>query len=516
MHSIVRGIRRCTRWCLAAALAVTTLACSSDTVAPSDAEADSGLTVGVQSLADDDVSQFRFRVETCGGDHVETATTSLEDMMLPGGIGKFENEPFDADSAHKFADQYFTLDAGCYRVTATPLDDADTRVDACTKESKEVTVEDGETTEITLISQCDGPPRGGLDVISSINHPPEVESVEYSPGKFVACPETVEICVDVSDPDGDPLRTEWELLAGPSPLPELEVTYSETTDGVLRECVEFQPDSEAWTFSFTAWDQLRVGGELVDFETHYENEGQPKDSRDSIEFPLYGEECEGGEDAGLEDVGEPEPDVGEPEPDVGEPEPDVREPEPDVGEPEPDVGEPDVGEPDVGEPDVGEPDVGEPDVGEPDAGNGADCTRTQGYWSQWNIYARQDHRQIPWPELTGEDWPNSEDPTQDPDMEDNLFCAADDETWHEIISDTTGAQGRWYQLAWQWIAARLNVANGVPAPQHVQDALDDGEDLLTDNCPSNAIPTEDDDEAQAIQQLLDSYNNGNEGPPACD
>jgi hypothetical protein len=482
------------------------LGCGTD-IQPDDSSSadETGLTTGVRALKDDDIDKFHFRVETCNGDFVEEATAPLEDMTLPGGIEDFENKPFDADSAHRFTDQYFTLDAGCYEVTATPLDEKDDRVESCTEVTGQATVQDGQTREIVLISQCENTPRGGLDIISAINHPPEIDSVKYTPSKFVSCPDSVQICVEATDPDGDPMRTEWELLSGDPPVTDPEVTVSETIDGTLRECISFEPGSGAWTFGFTVYDQLHQGGELIDFETYLGQQGDPHESRDSFQFPLYGEgECEvPGPDVDIPDTSEPERDAAQPEPDVAEPSPDVG--PRDVSMPEPDAAEPDVAEPspDVGprdismpEPDAAEPDTAEPDVAEPDAGELVGCTRTRGYWSTHHPDANAPGRIRNWP---------------DPYSPDTKLCG---ETWLSILNSNASG-GMWYILAAQWIAAKLNVAEGASITPEVDQALADGEAFLTDNCSDQTIPGGDLNAAEAAKDSLDDYNNGLIGPGKC-
>ena len=176
-----------------------------------------GLALSADVLGSTDIAAVRFDVTEVActpgnGDSVTgetwTATTDFEDMFLPGGIPTFEDKPYDADSSHMFADRYFLLPAGCYDVLVTPLDQAGADSSDCASAHQDgVEVVDGETTEILLISQCQGPARGGLDVIATINHPPEIDDLTFNPSKFVATCEGTVVCVTASDPDGDPL--EW-------------------------------------------------------------------------------------------------------------------------------------------------------------------------------------------------------------------------------------------------------------------------------------------------------------------
>ena len=126
-------------------------------------------------------------------------------------------------------------------------------------------------------------------------------------------------------------------------------------------------------------------------------------------------------------------------------------------------------------------DVGD-DAG--DTGGGGECPRTQGYWKNWNIYAQQENRQIPWPIA-----------------EDTLMCGM---TWYEWLQTPPAGGDAWIILAHQFIAASLNEAAGVDVPDDVADALAAAAALL-DDCE---ISAEDREAAIALSELLDAFNNG--------
>ena len=46
--------------------------------------------------------------------------------------------------------------------------------DCATAHMSNVSVTDGMTTEVVLIGQCAGDPGGGLDVVETLNHPPQI------------------------------------------------------------------------------------------------------------------------------------------------------------------------------------------------------------------------------------------------------------------------------------------------------------------------------------------------------
>lgn len=359
---------------LAVLVATTTIACSVDSEIDN-TPTDTGFRVGIQALGHELTEQFQFDVRTCDDTPVTSGTAGLSPLKLPGGLSTFQDAPYDADSAHSFADRYFLLDAGCYLVDATPLDGDGTPVEECSAVlDKQVVVSDGDTTEILLISQCEGAERGGLDVIGSLNHPPEIDNLTYTPSKFVACPQTVEICVDASDPDSDPMRVDWSVLSGPVPETPVAISESTSANGSLRECIAFEPGVGEWTIEVTVFDQIAHLGEHIDFEAYYQMQGISELSRDDLRFPLYG----GGSCRAV------------------------------------DAGFPDVSEPDANLPD---PDAGiEPDADSPLAG----CTRTRGYWSTHDEYQ------------TGglyDDWPSPHD-------EMDLLCGS---TWMSVVGlDGTG------------------------------------------------------------------------------
>jgi hypothetical protein len=119
------------------------------------------------------------------------------------------------------------------------------------------------------------------------------------------------------------------------------------------------------------------------------------------------------------------------------------------------------------------------------------CTYTIGYWKTHNKYARQYHKRIPWPIP---EW------TQ--------LCG---HKWYDILK--TPPRGKaWTILAHQWIAAKLNVANGACTTPEVDLALEDGERILN-KC---YCAWHERDLAIWYAEILDSYNNGEIGPGHCD
>lgn len=119
------------------------------------------------------------------------------------------------------------------------------------------------------------------------------------------------------------------------------------------------------------------------------------------------------------------------------------------------------------------------------------CTLTQGYWKNHNAEANQPNNQIPWPI-----------------DEDTQLCG---QGWLDILQ-TPAAGDAWYILAHQWIAASLNVASGASTTPEVDQALADGEAMLS-TCAEDAG---DQGAATTVSDVLDEYNNGVVGPGHCD
>ncbi len=263
----------------------------------------SGMTLTSDTLADTDVARMQFDIagvdcqtgQSTG--FTDSQTKDLEDMMLPGGISQFENAPFDEDSQHLFADAFFLVDAGCYNVETTPLQDNGQPSDDCEQAHRDrVSVEDGQTTEILLINQCEGVERGGLDVISAINHPPEIENLELD--KFVSsCPapgEANEVCVTASDPDDDPLEFEWSTTNAGEFTGEIEETSTSQDNGTWTSCAEVTVNRRGdYAFDVTVFD-LDGDGNRMEEVLAEQDDRDAHQSRDSLRFPVYsGVDCEG-------------------------------------------------------------------------------------------------------------------------------------------------------------------------------------------------------------------------------
>ncbi len=281
---------------------LTVVACSApeESEVPVEGARSTGMALTMDILDDTDVAGMAYDIVgvDCGsGDPLvpEVRTQiqrDLEDMLIPGGNPALEENPFDANSGHLFADSFFWLDAGCYDVTVQPVTaDGEPSEDCASAFQDRVAVIDGETTEITLISQCDNDEAGGLDVIAALNHAPQIEDIAYEPSKFT-CTGSTSICVTVSDPDNDPLAIEWDVVgarfvADPPRVDE---------DGNSIFCAEFfLPEVGDYEVQFTVYDQAyNEEGELVNIEEILEGQSLEPFSRDEAALPIHaqsGEAC---------------------------------------------------------------------------------------------------------------------------------------------------------------------------------------------------------------------------------
>ena len=256
-----------------------------------------GISLASTIAASSDVTGIRFEFQqvdcedgTAIGDPI-VVVKELEPYTVPGGISELEDEPLDADSEHLFADAFESLEAGCYDVTATPVQEDGTASEMCasaTKEGVEVTA--GQTTEVILINQCSSEDSGAIDAISVINHEPEIDDVYFEESKFTTCEEEIVICAEVTDPDGDPLEFVWELSedAPSAEGPTVVSTVEDEETGAVTQCVSYIPkEAGQYDLTVTVFDLLHVDDALVRIEDWLASEGYPSESRATLDFFFY-------------------------------------------------------------------------------------------------------------------------------------------------------------------------------------------------------------------------------------
>jgi hypothetical protein len=125
---------------------------------------------------------------------------------------------------------------------------------------------------------------------------------------------------------------------------------------------------------------------------------------------------------------------------------------------------------------------------------GGGCTYTQGYWGN----------------KPGVIWPDPYDR--------NAFFFMSGKTWQQVMDTPVNAAQGYYQLAHQYIAAVLNIANGASAPAGVTTTLSLAEAWLSTNIPASCTAGGSCGLQKDWAKLLDDYNNGQYpgGPPHCD
>ena len=144
------------------------------------------------------------------------------------------------------------------------------------------------------------------------------------------------------------------------------------------------------------------------------------------------------------------------------------------------------------------------------------CTFTQGYWGS----------------KPGVVWPPPYDRTavffqattkgacisgcDTPSPRDDMFEQVP-ATWQDVLNTPVSVANGYYQLADQYIAAVLNIANGASVPTGVQDTLDLALAWLTLHSPSECTAGGSCGTQTTWAGVLDEYNNGHSegGPPHC-
>ena len=253
-------------------------ACGTEGDTASNADSSASLR-GFAYASDSVVTGFRYDIATCGAEpglFVETASVPLLMQTLPSTAFQVGDEvPFDADSAHNFADHFAALELGCYVVTATPIDGEGNAFDGCTAPSRQVELDvPGVTEEIVLVSQCEGTDPGAIDSIASLNHEPDLLDVNIAPSKFTDICAPVSVCASASDEDNDPVEFEWTVVDG-SPLTgeEFYVVSNDVTDGVVTQCIALNaPTSGTRQVQVTVYDLFDDEGTLVRAEDWLDEE----------------------------------------------------------------------------------------------------------------------------------------------------------------------------------------------------------------------------------------------------
>lgn len=127
------------------------------------------------------------------------------------------------------------------------------------------------------------------------------------------------------------------------------------------------------------------------------------------------------------------------------------------------------------------------------------CTLTQGYWK-----THSDRGPAPYDDA----WKNL-----GPMEEETLFFSSG-HSWYGVFW-TPPAGNAYYNLAHQYMAAKLNVLDGASTTTDVDAALAAAEAFLTGRNPTSRLTKTDRATALALASTLDQYNNGLIGPGHC-
>jgi len=284
---------------IAAAFSLSLAACSASPEPGEnqlETEYGTGAMLSVDYYGDTDVVGFHFeitRVSCDAGDAItpETieANVDLLDGIVPGMVTLVE-QTLDPDSNHLGSDLFLTLEPGCYDIIAAPASDIDgdqwsPSEDCSTATAEGIQVDEGLTTETTLISQCVGDGVGALDTLVTLNHPPTL-AVAIDEKFNYEC-EPVEICVTAYDVDDDPLEL---VLVNLSDEEEFSITYGDPTivdydDGhrVWEQCAQVVTRwTTTYDFQAQVFDLGREGGQEVRMEAI-----TGELSRAELTFPIH-------------------------------------------------------------------------------------------------------------------------------------------------------------------------------------------------------------------------------------
>jgi len=201
-----------------------------------------------------DVAGFLYEIE-CDNGFSLTEYVPLQDETLPPWLDPGSGED------HPFSDLLASIPPGTCVVTATPMQDENTPSQECHPVTETFEVLPEQTTEVTLMAQCEGESNGAVDIAVGLNSAPVITDIQLDKGKFICADEPVEISVTIEDPDGDPVTIEWEVVNWPeapspgtytlSPTTGPDVEFSASTQGPYEIIVTvIDPTGAFTTLSF--------------------------------------------------------------------------------------------------------------------------------------------------------------------------------------------------------------------------------------------------------------------------
>jgi hypothetical protein len=188
------------------------LACVDEKPGTGDPGNSGRLSIALSTSSVHDVSMVEFRI--LPADPMATDLPTIERRVpLQSEPRSGAADPPDAGAAHPFANALFVLPPGDYRIYAQPLQ-SDSMLSAdCRSVQTTAHVFPRVTSEVTLVSQCKGDPKGGLGVTTILNDPPHIDDLTIEPNYPTAC-DKPKLTVTAHDPNGDAISYAWQLTLG--------------------------------------------------------------------------------------------------------------------------------------------------------------------------------------------------------------------------------------------------------------------------------------------------------------
>lgn len=203
----------------------------------------------------------------------------LEAEPVAGDVEALGDAPLDEASQHRVSTLFEVLAAGCYDLEVVPLSPGGAPSEACAPAYKRhVTLLEGETTEVFLLSQCRRDDLSALRILVALNHPPEIEDLSTPADADFACGVPTELCAVASDADSDPVQLE---LTGPA-----SCTIAAREPEGARRCFAIRCRAGAAALTLRAYDLVWRDGAPVRIEDWFAAEGEATTSHTQAAFEL--------------------------------------------------------------------------------------------------------------------------------------------------------------------------------------------------------------------------------------
>ena len=195
-----------------------------------------------------EVRQAELSVVSCDGRvEVERRLATVEEWTHEAMKPAYVVEP-----DHLFFEHYLGLGAGCYDVEVSFVGAGGAPTSCAVARGRSVQVEAGKTQEILLFGRC------------GHGEEPAVEMIQFFPGSFLGCVESVEVCATVRHTGS--VKGSWSYHQG-APLPTSPTAGGELElagDHHQRICSQWQPEYHGETVGrltvAPGWSELVEGG----------------------------------------------------------------------------------------------------------------------------------------------------------------------------------------------------------------------------------------------------------------